>query len=322
MRGIAIAAIAVTLALGAGSDSGMAQDTRFISIGTGGVTGVYYPVGGAICRLVNQGRKDHGIRCSAESTGGSVENVNFIKGGDLDFGIVQSDVQYNAVHGVAQFKSGKVDTLRAVFSLHPEPFTVVARADAGIKKFEDLKGKRVNIGNPGSGQRVLMDLLMEKHGWKRSDFKVASELKPAEQGAALCDNNIDAFVYSVGHPSAGISEPTTTCDAVIVEVSGPIIDKLVKENPYYFKATIPGGMYRGTDKDVQTFGVGATLVASSKVPDDVVYTLVKAVFKNLDGFKALHPALAVLDAKKMVSSGLSAPLHPGAAKYYKEAGLK
>ena len=314
------AAMAATVALGAGT--GQAQDNKFISIGTGGVTGVYYPAGGAICRLVNQGRRDHGIRCSAESTGGSVENVNFIKAGDLDFGIAQSDVQYNAHHGKAQFKSGAVKNLRSAFSLHPEPFTVVARADAGIKTFEDLKGKRVNIGNPGSGQRVLMDLLMEKHGWTRGDFKVASELKPAEQGAALCDNNIDAFVYSVGHPSAGISEPTTTCDAVIVEVAGPIVDKLIKENPYYFDATIPGGMYRGTEKDVKTFGVGATLVTSSDVPDEVVYTVVKAVFKNLDAFKALHPAFAVLEAKTMVSQGLSAPMHPGAEKYFKEAGLK
>lgn len=320
MKGIAIAAFAAMVALGA--SAAWAQNEKFISIGTGGVTGVYYPVGGAICRLVNQGRRDHGIRCSAESTGGSVENVNFIKAGDLDFGIAQSDIQYNAVHGKAQFKSGAVEKLRAVFSLHPEPFTVVARADSGIKTFEDLKGKRVNIGNPGSGQRALMDLLMERHGWKQGDFKVASELKPAEQGAALCDNNIDAFVYSVGHPSAGISEPTTTCDAVIAEVAGDIVDKLLKENSYYFKATIPAGMYRGTDKDVDTFGVGATLVVSADVPDEVVYTLVKAVFQNLDGFKALHPALSVLDAKTMVSSGLSAPLHPGAVKYYKEAGLK
>lgn len=199
MKGIAIAAFAATLALGAGA--AVAQDKKFISIGTGGVTGVYYPVGGAICRLVNQGRRDHGIRCSAESTGGSVENVNFIKAGDLDFGVAQSDVQYNAVHGTAQFKSGAVDTLRAVFSLHPEPFTVVARKESGVKKFEDLKGKRVNIGNPGSGQRALMDLLMEKYGWKQSDFKVASELKPAEQGAALCDNNIRLRL--LGRPSVG-----------------------------------------------------------------------------------------------------------------------
>ncbi|ESR26236.1 TRAP transporter solute receptor, TAXI family precursor [Lutibaculum baratangense AMV1] len=309
------AAAAMTIGTG-----GASAQQQFISIGTGGVTGVYYPAGGAICRLVNQGRRDHGIRCSAESTGGSIENVNFIGAGDLDFGIAQSDVQYNAVNGAAQFDGQPVESLRAVFSLHPEPFTVVARADAGIETFDDLNGKRVNIGNPGSGQRTLMDLLMERKGWTQADFQVASELKPAEQGAALCDNNIDAFVYSVGHPSAGITEPTTTCDAVVVPVTGPEVDELLEENDYYFHATIPGGMYRGTDEDVETFGVGATLVASADVPEEVVYTVVKAVFENLEAFKGLHPAFGVLKQEQMVSEGLSAPLHPGAQKYYEEQG--
>lgn len=318
MKRIAFTALAATFALGAAAAS--AQEQQFISIGTGGVTGVYYPAGGAICRLVNQNRQEHGIRCSAESTGGSVENVNLIRGGDLDFGVAQSDVQYNAVHGEGQFDQ-PVENLRAVFSLHPEPFTVVARADAGIETFEDLQGKRVNIGNPGSGQRALMDLLMERYGWTNSDFEVASELRPAEQGAALCDNNIDAFVYSVGHPSAGITEPTTTCDAVIVEVSGDIVDQLIEENDYYFRATIPGGMYRGTDEDVETFGVGATVVASADVSDEIVYTVVKAVFDNFEDFKNLHPAFAVLEQESMFSQGLSAPLHPGAERYFEESGL-
>lgn len=318
MMRLAVAA-AAALVVGAGAAS--AQDQQFISIGTGGVTGVYYPAGGAICRLVNQGRRDHGIRCSAESTGGSVENVNFIGAGDLDFGVAQSDVQYNAYNGEAQFEGNAVENLRAVFSLHPEPFTVVARADAGIESFEDLQGKRVNIGNPGSGQRVLMDLLIEGNGWTQSDFEVASELRPAEQGAALCDNNIDAFVYSVGHPSASITEPTTTCDAVLVDVTGEVVDQLLEENDYYFEATIPGGMYRGTDDDTTTFGVGATVVASADVPEDVVYTVVKAVFDNFEDFKELHPAFANLEKEDMVSVGLSAPLHPGAERYYQEEGL-
>ncbi|WP_040485190.1 TAXI family TRAP transporter solute-binding subunit [Lutibaculum baratangense] len=317
MKRLAMLTAAAAMTIGTGGASAQQQ---FISIGTGGVTGVYYPAGGAICRLVNQGRRDHGIRCSAESTGGSIENVNFIGAGDLDFGIAQSDVQYNAVNGAAQFDGQPVESLRAVFSLHPEPFTVVARADAGIETFDDLNGKRVNIGNPGSGQRTLMDLLMERKGWTQADFQVASELKPAEQGAALCDNNIDAFVYSVGHPSAGITEPTTTCDAVVVPVTGPEVDELLEENDYYFHATIPGGMYRGTDEDVETFGVGATLVASADVPEEVVYTVVKAVFENLEAFKGLHPAFGVLKQEQMVSEGLSAPLHPGAQKYYEEQG--
>ena len=294
----------------------------FITIGTGGVTGVYYPTGGAICRLVNKSRKEHGIRCSVESTGGSVYNLNTIRAGELDMGVAQSDWQFHAYNGTSKFKDkGANKDLRAVFSVHPEPFTVVARADSGIKTFADLKGKRVNIGNPGSGQRGTMEVVMEAMGWTKSDFKLASELKSAEQSRALCDNKVDAIVFTVGHPSGSIKEATTSCDAVLVSVTGKAVDKLVKDNDYYRTATIPGGMYRGSAADTQTFGVGATFVSSSKVPSDTVYQVVKAVFENFGSFKKLHPAFGNLKKEEMIKDGLSAPLHDGAAKYYKEAGL-
>jgi uncharacterized protein len=306
-------------ALSAGTAA--AQDQRFVSIGTGGVTGVYYPVGGAICRLMNQTRRDHGIRCSVESTGGSVFNVNAIKGGDLDFGVVQSDVQFTAFNGEAGFAEGGAhEDLRSVFSLHAEPLTVVARTEANVTDFDSLQGKRVNIGNPGSGQRALMDLLIAEKGWTNSDFALAAELAPAEQSSQLCDNNIDAFAYTVGHPAGAIQEATTTCDTVIVPVEGAEIDSIIEANPYYFKATIPGGMYRGTDADVNTFGVGATVVTSANVADDVVYTFVKSVFDDFESFKSLHPALAGLTAEEMVGQGNSAPMHPGAEQYYREQG--
>lgn len=295
---------------------------EFITIGTGGVTGVYYPTGGAICRLVNQGRRDHGVRCSVESTGGSVYNINTIREGELEFGVAQSDWQYHAYNGTSRFEeNGAFEGLRAVFSVHPEPFTVVARADAGITSIEDLKGKRVNIGNPGSGQRGTMEVLMEALGWTTDDFALATELKAAEQSAALCDNQIDAMVYTVGHPSGSISEATTACDSVLVEVSGEAVDGLIADNSFYRSATIPGGMYRGNDNDVTTFGVGATFVSSADVSEEVVYTLVKSVFDNIDDFKGLHPAFANLEPADMASAGLSAPLHAGAEKYFKEAGL-
>ncbi|WP_029911808.1 TAXI family TRAP transporter solute-binding subunit [Pelobacter seleniigenes] len=297
-------------------------ENQFVTIGTGGVTGVYYPTGGAICRLVNKTRKEHGIRCSVESTGGSVYNLNAIANGELDMGVAQSDWQYHAYHGTSKFAdAGANKDLRAVFSIHPEPFTVVARADSGIKNFQDLKGKRVNIGNPGSGQRGTMEVVMKALGWTNDDFKLASELKSAEQSAALCDNKIDAMIFTVGHPSGSIKEATTSCDSVLVNVTGPAIDKLVKENAYYRYATIPGGMYRGTDEDTKTFGVGATFVTSAKVPEDVIYNVVKAVFENFDDFKKLHPAFENLKKEEMIKDGLSAPLHAGAVKYYKEAGL-
>ncbi|MFH1804303.1 MAG: TAXI family TRAP transporter solute-binding subunit [Pseudomonadota bacterium] len=320
---IAVAGAVVALA-GAALISGQAsaQENRFITIGTGGVTGVYYPTGGAICRLVNLNRKEHGIRCSVESTGGSVYNVNTIRANELDMGVAQSDVQFYSYNGTGAFADqGPFEGLRAVFSIHPEPFTVVARADSGIKTFDDLKGKRVNIGNPGSGQRDTMDVVMAAKGWTLDDFALASELKPAEQSQALCDNKIDAMIYTVGHPAGSIQEATTACDSVLVEVAGAEIDKLVADNPYYRVATIPGGMYRGNPEDVKTFGVGATFVSSTNADEDVIYNVVKAVFDNFDDFKKLHPAFEVLVKEEMIKDGLSAPLHDGAVKYYKEAGL-
>jgi TRAP transporter TAXI family solute receptor len=311
------AAAAAALAISAP----VAMAEEFITIGTGGVTGVYYPTGGAICRLVNQGRREHGVRCSVESTGGSVYNINTIREGELEFGVAQSDWQYHAYNGTSRFEEqGAFEDLRAVFSVHPEPFTVVARADAGITSLADLKGKRVNIGNPGSGQRGTMEVVMAQMGWDMDSFALASELKAAEQSAALCDNQIDAMVYTVGHPSGSIQEATTACDSVLVEVSGAEIEALINDNSYYRAATIPGGMYRGNDADVNTFGVGATFVSSAAVSEEVVYTLVSAVFDNIDDFRGLHPAFAHLDPEAMASAGLSAPIHPGAAKYYREQG--
>jgi TRAP transporter TAXI family solute receptor len=302
--------------------SSVAGANTFITIGTGGQTGVYYVVGQSICKLVNRGQDEHGIKCTAPSTGGSVENLNAIAAGEQDMGVAQSDWQYHAYNGTSEFESkGANKDLRAVFSVHPEPFTVVARADSGIETFDDLKGKRVNVGNPGSGQRGTMEVLMEAKGWTMDDFKLASELKSAEQAQALCDNKIDAIVFAVGHPNGSIKEATTACDSVLVPVTGPEVDKLIEENSFYSKATIPAGMYRGTDEDVETFGVGATFVSSTKTDPDVIYELVSAVFDNFDRFKRLHPAFANLQKEEMITNNLSAPLHEGAERYYKEAGL-
>ncbi|WP_417674612.1 TAXI family TRAP transporter solute-binding subunit [Roseibium sp.] len=317
-----ITSLALGLAVFAGSFSAAAAaDQKFISIGTGGVTGVYYPTGGAICRLVNKNRKEHGIRCSVESTGGSVYNINTVRAGELEFGVAQSDWQYHAFNGTSKFQEqGPFEKERAVFSVHPEPFTLIVRKDTGIKSFEDLKGKKVNVGNPGSGQRATTEVVMDAFGMTMDDFALAAELKGSEMAQALCDGKIDAMIYTIGHPAAAITEAATTCDVELVSVAGAPIDKLVADNPYYRKATVPAGMYKGTDQDVTTFGVGATFITSSDVSDDVVYTVVKAVFDNFDDFKALHPAFKNLKEDEMIKDGLSAPLHPGAIKYYKERG--
>ncbi|MDH3631609.1 MAG: TAXI family TRAP transporter solute-binding subunit [Gammaproteobacteria bacterium] len=320
MKVLSKVALASLLAASLGSGSALAAGQQFVSIGTGGVTGVYYPTGGAICRLVNKNRKEHGIRCSAESTGGSIYNINTIRAGELEFGVAQSDWQYHAYNGTSKFKDqGAFKKLRAVFSVHPEPVTVIASDSSGVMQLSDIKGKRMNIGNPGSGTRGTWEVIEEALGWTRADLKLAAEMKSAETGQAVCDGKIDAYFWLVGHPSALTQESLATCDAHLVHVKGKAIDKLVSDNSFYRKATIPAGMYNN-DKDIQTFGVGATFVSSTDVSDEVVYTIVKAVFDNFDDFKKLHPAFGNLKESEMIKDALSAPLHDGAAKYYKERG--
>ncbi|MGI9424311.1 MAG: TAXI family TRAP transporter solute-binding subunit [Hyphomicrobiaceae bacterium] len=310
---------AAAAAVGAAGPA-LAADQKFVSIGTGGVTGVYYPTGGAICRLVNKGRKEHGIRCSAESTGGSIYNINTIRNGELEFGVAQSDWQYHAFNGTSKFKdNGPFKKLRAVFSVHAEPVTIIARDDSGIKNITDFKGKRINIGNPGSGTLGTYEVIEKTMGWGRSDLKLAAQMKSSETAQAICDGKIDAYFWLVGHPSALTQESIASCATHLVNATAPQIDKLVADNSYYRVATIPAGMYNNKE-DIKTFGVGATFVSSSDVPVDVVYTIVKAVFENIDQFKKLHPAFNHLNPKQMIKDSLSAPLHDGAVKYYKEKG--
>ncbi len=317
----AFKALAVSAALAAALVSTpVLSQQRFVTIGTGGVTGVYYAAGGAICRLVNKDRAKHGIRCSVESTGGSVFNVNTIKAGELDFGFTQSDVQWSAVNGTNQFKGAPMGDLRAVFAVHPEPFTVVARKEANISRFEDFKGKRFNVGNPGSGTRASMEELLSAMGWKLGDFSLASELRADEHGPALCDGKIDGFLFAVGHPSANIQDPTTSCGARLVSLTGPVVDKLVADKPFYAKSTIPGGLYPNNPQATNTYGVVATVVTTTKTSPETVYQLTRAVFENFDEFRKLHPALANLNPANMIKDGLSAPLHEGAVRYYKEKG--
>ncbi|WP_339513357.1 TAXI family TRAP transporter solute-binding subunit [Pseudomonas sp. RL_15y_Pfl2_60] len=302
--------------------SGAAQaEEKFITIGTGGQTGVYYVAGQSICRFVNRGNADHGIKCNAPASGGGVANVNGLRSGEFSFGIMQSDHQFKALKGLPPFEAeGAMDDIRAVFSLQSEVFTILARRDANIKTIDDLKGKRVNIGNPGSGQRDTLEEIMRVKGWDKSAFSLAAELKPAEQASALGDNNIDAMTYFVGHPNGAIQEATTTTDAVLVPVSGPEIDKLLAEKTYYTKAEIPGGMYKGSDAPTQSIGGKAVLSTTAKADPEVVYQLVKSVFDNIDRFKRLHPAFADLKEQDMIKVGLTAPLHEGAIRYYKERG--
>lgn len=292
----------------------------FVTVGTGGVTGVYYPAGGAVCRLVNARRSEHGLRCSVESTGGSVYNANALKRGEMELAIVQSDFQAYAYKGKNGFDE-PFPEMRSLFSLHGEPTQLMVRQDVGIKSFDDLKGRRVNIGNAGSGHRVMMELIMAHVGMSADDFSLTSELKSSEQAAALCDNRIDAAFWAAGVPNGSTQEAAATCAISILPLEGTWVDSFLESNTAYGRDTVTGGIYPGTEKDVPTFGARATVVTRADIDEDAVYQIVKSVFDSLDEFKQLHPALASLDPENMATGALTAPLHPGAARYYREKGL-
>lgn len=293
---------------------------EFVTIGTGGVTGTYYPTGGAVCRLVNKYKKETKIRCSVESTGGSVYNINTIKNGELDFGIAQSDVVYQASKGIKKFADKPVKKLRSVMAIYPELFTLVTRKDANINGVADLKNKRINLGNPGSGNEATALALFKAVGMTKDDLKFAGALKAAEMPDALRDNKIDGYFYMVGHPTANIKDASNSVDVKITPLTGSKVDALVKANPYFAQADVPGGLYKGNPEGTPTFGVKAVLVSSTDVSDKAVYTVVKAILENFDAFKKLHPAYANI-TKESLLDGLSAPMHEGAKKYFKEAGI-
>jgi TRAP transporter TAXI family solute receptor len=326
-----IAILAVILCFGcqseqkkdAGKTAKEPQAVRYATIGTGGVTGVYYPTGGAISKMVNAKKDEYKIRMTVESTGGSVFNVNAIMSGDIEFGVIQSDRQYQAIKGTKDWEGKPQEKLRAVFSIHPESVTIVAAVDSGIDSVEALKGKVVNIGNPGSGQRGNATDLLAAAGIDYEKDLQAESIKAAEAAGMLQDDRIDAFFYTVGHPNGSVKEAVAGARKVkFVPVADELVQKLVGQFPYYADAKIPVKYYPGVgnEADVPTFGVKATFCTHADVPEDVVYNVTKEVFENLDTFKTLHPAFADLNKEDMLK-GLSAPLHPGAEKYFKEAGL-
>lgn len=297
-------------------------DKEHVTIGTGGITGVYYPVGGALCASINRARPSHGVRCSVQPSAGSVANIEDIRAGRRQFAIVQSDVHFSAYKGSGSFKErGPFTKLRSVFSLYPESLTIVTNPSSGIQGFEDLKGKRVNVGPTGSGVRATLDAMMGKVGWSYSQFAEATDIAQPKLPASLCARQVDAIVYLAGHPNSAVQEVTNSCPSTIIPVSGDSVNKLVAENPYYGHAVVPGGYYRNNDTDVKTFGVLATVVTSEDVPADVVYTMVREVFEDLPAVQKMHMALSRLNKTSMVHAGLTAPLHEGAVRYYREIGL-
>jgi len=296
--------------------------TKYTNIGTGAITGVYYPAGGAICRLLNRGRNEHGIRCSVESTGGSVSNLNAIRNSGIEFGIVQSDWQYNAYNGSGFFADqSPFKDLRSVFSLYTETFTIAVLEKSGIKTLDDIVGKKVNFGPLGSGMYATMEVLMGVKGWKKDTFSSITYLQPSEQPSALCEEKIDVMIYAAGNPNGVLQEASQTCKIKLIAIDDKTIDKLIELNPFYVKAVVAGGMYANNQQNITTFGVKASLVTSTKISNDLVYQITKSVFENFDNFKTLHPVFSSLKKDEMVNQGNSSPIHDGALKYYKEAKL-
>ena len=298
----------------------VAAARQTITVGTAGVMGAYHPLGGALCRMVNVTRKAHGLRCSVERSEGSVANIEQVLAGDIDVGVAQGDTQYFALSGEGPFAGRPQGKLRALFSVYPEVFTLMARRDAGVASFADIRGKRVAVGARGSGTRATMDLVMGAFGVQRAELGSAVELRFMELGPALCDGRIDAFVFVAGHPNTVFEDAAASCATRIVGVAGPPLDALLAGRPYFAKAAIPGALYRGNEMPQPSFGTQASIVVSADMSDATAYAITRAVFEHFDDFRRMSPTLARLNRQEAVTGAL-VPLHPGAVKYFREAGL-
>ncbi|MFP6690861.1 MAG: TAXI family TRAP transporter solute-binding subunit, partial [Alphaproteobacteria bacterium] len=303
-----VLALAATVALTAGTfvwtPVKAGQD---ILIGGGSVTGVYYQVALNVCNLLNKHAGDK-YNCVGRPALGSVFNILAVKRTLLDIGVAQSDRNFEAFRGRGDWEGKPMEDLRSVFSMHPETVLLVTRADTGINSVSDLKGKTVNIGNPGSGQRGNAEDELRLYGiYKDSDID-AQGLQQQEASRALVDQKIDAFFYTVGNPSAAIEEPANSTQIKIIPINDAAIYGFVDERPYYVMTVSPAGTYKGVDEDVETYAVTATVVTSASASEEMVYDTVKTVFENLDELKATHAAFRVLEPKAMLK-GLTAPLH-------------
>lgn len=293
-----------------------------VTLATGTPGGVYHPVGNAICRMFNLSSERQAVPCVAVSSDGSVANIRRIEDGKSTFGLSQTDVAYGAFHGEGPFAAAGPDPkLRMLIALYPEDFTVVARAETAIRDFPDLRGKRVGIGKSGAGYTFTRDVVLGFHDWTIQGPERLLELGPAEQNQALCSNKVDAIIFQAGHPNGLTQEATTGCRTRLVRVAGPPIDRLLATHPYYVASVIPGGMYAGNPDDIPTIGTLAVLVTSRDQSDELAYAVVKAVFENFADFRRLHPALAELNIEDMVPSQAVMPIHRGALRYFREAGL-
>jgi TRAP transporter TAXI family solute receptor len=315
-RTLAILLAAALLACGVAR----AQDVTYVSIGTGQATGVYYPVGREICRIFNEAAGGDGVHCGPEATPGSIYNLQKLQERELDLAIMQSDNQFVAYRGLGAFAGKPATWLRSVAALHPELMAVLVRQDSGIRSLDDLKRKRINAGVRGSGSRSTWDAFEAAARWSPDERGVVTELKPDVAQTALCANRIDASLLLVGHPSGAVARQLAACPTMLLPLEGPDVDKVVQSSPQFRPGAIPASAY-GLEAAVPSFGVRATLVTTSSMGEDLVYRLTKSLLDDMEQLRKAHPALADLTAASMAKEGLTAPLHPGAARAYREAGV-
>ena len=309
--------------VGAVEEIGAAADDASVTIATGRVGGLYHPVGGAICILVNEDRDEHGIDCTVEISGGSIPNIKNLREGDVDLALAQSDELHNAYYGNGPFsEDGAFKDLRLVFALYIEHFTIVARGGRDMDTFEDLKGKRVYVGEEELSRRHAMGVLMNAYGWTGEEVTDVSTYKASNLAEALCDDEFDAFVYTIGHPNPTVREAATLCDINLLDVSPDITERLARQNPFYVRSVIKGGTYRGNPRDTPTLGVPSMLATSAKVDEDVIYQVTRAYFESLDLLRALSPLFLSFTKDQMVESDLDVPFHEGALKYFSEVRLE
>ena len=294
-----------------------------LAIATGGVTGIYYQIGAAICRLLRDHPPAHAIDCRTEGSAGSIANLLSLGQDEVPLALAQADSLHDAVTGTGGFANRPPDTrLRALFSPVVETFLVLSRAGDSATQIADLKGHRVNIGPPASGTEVTFRQLMAARGWSDTDFTALLGIRSSQQAAALCGGRVDAIAFVAANPVPVVQEATFSCAARLLPLDQQFTNMIIEHHPYYVPATVPGGVYPNNPQPTPTIGVRGVVVASAATPDELVYEVTRTVFKNVTELRTLHLAFADVVADEMLHQCMFAPIHPGAARYYREAGLK
>lgn len=312
--------LAATLVALASSSTFADTKRKFVTIGSGQIGGVYYPVAQSICREINLTMGGQGYYCSAEATPGSRYNLQALARGEIDFALVQADSHYQAARGEGEWDGRPMSDLRSIMSFYSETFTILARADSGITGLDSLRGKRINVGSPGSGSRITWDEVAFALGFQDSDFAHVSELRPDAAAELLCSNELDASLQVTGHPSESIKRQLEACGLIIVPAAGPEIEKLVADRPYFVPTVVPGAVY-GLSSDIPSFGGRAALITTAIATDADVLSITKAIVSRFEELRATQPNLSSLNLQDAIRLSLTAPLHDGAKRAYQELGL-